>query len=196
MISYKKGELMKKYIGIFIVVFVGYMIGNSIYIQINKDPTPGKAKRFPCQAKTTTFEKGYSPAEIKIAQELLTQGGVSFKSSVEKSVYESSKLFDHIKLADMDKVMQKALDSYVTVSKYKDGKNPLKVSYYIYENDIKDPGKKTKKSKLYAGYVVLQIKNNKNRVIYKVQIDFMDFQGSDISSKIECSIKSFMTYNK
>jgi hypothetical protein len=90
--------------------------------------------------------------------------------------------------------MKNLLDSYVQIKNDKE-KN-YNYSYYIYENDKNDPGKKTKKSKLYAGYIVFEVKNKNNKTIYKVQIDFMDKHGADIVGSINCTIESFMTYNK
>jgi len=185
---------MKKYIGVFVTVFLLVMIGNSVYTQMNKDKTPGKAKRLPCQAKVTTFERGFNNAEIKIAQALLESGNVSVKSTIEKAKYAESKLFDYVKLEDTNKIVADELKKYIIVKSNKT--ENLNLSYNIYENDVKDPGKKTKKSKLYAGYVVFQVKNESNNIIYKVQIDFMDKKGADIAQSIKCSIKSFATYNK
>ena len=185
---------MKRNLIIFVVVFIGYLVGNSIYEQMTKDQTPGKAKRIPCQASVTTFERGFGNEDIKIAQSLLEDGDVEFSSSIEKAIYAKSKLFEFVKLEDTDKIVQNELNKY-TKNK-KDQKNKLKLSYYIYENDVNDPGKKTKKSKLYAGYVVLQVRNDSNKTIYKVQVDFMDFKGADIAQSIKCCIKSFATYNK
>ncbi|MEA3512586.1 MAG: hypothetical protein U9R37_03195 [Campylobacterota bacterium] len=157
-------------------------------------PESGKAKRIECQKKTTTFERSFGDEEIKIAQDLLMSGNFSFTSSIEKSIYSESKLFEYVKLQDTDKIVNEELKKYIK-SDIKSEKN-LKFRYNIYENDIKDPGKKTKKSKLYAGYVWFEFKNENNKTIYKVQIDFMDKKGADIANSIRCCIKSFMTYNK
>jgi len=67
----------------------------------------------------------------------------------------------------------------------------LLVSYYTRENDIKDPGKKTKKSKLYAGYLVFEFKLH-DKTVYKTQTDFQDKQGKDIADRVSCVIRSFM----
>jgi len=184
---------MKKYIIVFIVVFIGYLVGNSIYTEMSKDKTPGKAKRLACQKATTTFERGFGIDEIKVAQNLLIEGNVKFTSSIEKSRYAQSRLFDFISLSDTDKIFQNALDQYIKADGMQ-SENPLKISYNIYENDINDPGKKTKKSKLYAGYIVLEVKNENNKIIYKVQRDFMDKKGADIAQSIQCCVDSFATY--
>ncbi len=185
---------MKRNLLIFIVVFVSYFLGNSIYTEITRDKTPGKAKRIPCQAKVTTFEKCFLNDDIKIAQSLLESGNIHLSSSVKRSVYSKSKLFDIIKLDDLDKLVYSELNSYI--KRKKETKDKLNLSYYVYENDPKDPGKKTEKSKLYGGYILLQVKNKKDRTIYKVQIDFMDKQGKDLKQSLKCCIKSFATYNK
>ena len=186
--------MMKKYITVFIVVFIGYFVGNSIYNEMTKDKTPGKVKRLSCQKKVTSFERAYSNPDIKYAQSLIEHGNNQFTSSIEKAIYSDSRLFTYISLSDLDKMFSKVLSTYI---KHNEQNEPLyKLSYYVYENDRDDPGKKTAKSKLYAGYVVLEVKNMNNKSIYKVQIDFMDDKGTDISNTINCAIESFMTYNK
>jgi len=183
---------MKQYIIVFIVVFIGYLVGNSIYEEITKDPTPGKAKRIECQSKVTSFERGFNEAQIKEAQQEIKNGMITFTSGIEKTIYSDSTLFEYVSLEKTDEVFQKLLTSFVEKNSLHQNKK-YDFSYYIYENDIKDPGKKTKKSKEYAGYVVLEVKNN-NTTIYKVQIDFMDFEGKDLQDSLSCAVQSFMTY--
>jgi len=183
---------MKQYIIVFIVVFIGYLVGNSIYEEINKDKTPGKAKRLACQKEVTSFERSFSDKEIVEVQNFIKNGNIEFSSSVEKAVYDDSRLFDYVSLKNTDQIFLNTLQQYVTDEKIE--KDRFRVSYTIYENDKKDPGKKTKKSKEYAGYVVLEARNSTNKVIYKVQIDFMDHKGLDLQKSIECSVKSLMTF--
>jgi len=185
---------MKKYIGIFISVFLLVIVGNSIYTQINKKPISAKAKRLPCQKITTSFEKAFDKDGIKKGQLQLEAGNFKFTSYVEKSIYMKSRLFKYVKLSQMDAVTLKELQKY----KINDiqTQDKLRVLYYIYENDKSNPGKKTKKSKIYEGYVVFKFFNINNKLIYQAQIDFMNNKGSDIPQKIKCAIKSFATYNK
>ena len=187
---------MKKYLIIFAVVFgiTMLVIQTSDIPSQSGVPESGKAKRIPCQKQATSFERGFGDKEIKKAQTLLENGNVKLSSSVEKAVYAESKMFEFVKLKDTDKIVQNELSKYV--KNKTEQKDKLNLSYYIYENDVKDPGKKTKKSKLYAGYIVMQVKNNNNKTIYKVQIDFMDRQGADIAQSIQCCVKSFATFNK
>jgi hypothetical protein len=185
---------MRKNISLFITIFLVIIIGNAIYTQVTKESNSPKAKRLPCQQHQTSFERGFDNSLIKIAQKQLENGNFKFSSYVEKAQYSKSKLFDFVKLSDMDKVTQNELLSYT--KNRQESKNKLKIVYYIYENDIKNPGKKTKKSKLYAGYVVYKFYNNKNKLIYQSQIDFMDKKGADIPKSIRCAIKSFTTFNK
>ena len=65
----------------------------------------------------------------------------------------------------------------------------------VYENDKKDPGKKTPKSKKYAGYLTATFKID-NKKVYKIQTDFMSLQGEDIPQRISCIVKSVMTLGK
>ena len=184
---------MKRFVIVFIIVFFSYFIGDGIYSEINKDKIPGKAKRLECHQNVTVFERSYSTDDLKYAQNLIIQGDDSFTSHIEKAVYSNSVLFNYISLDTTDKIFRKKLKNYIQSNE--ENKKMYQVSYYIYENDKNDPGKKTKKSKLYAGYVVLEVKNMNNKSIYKVQIDFMDNKDSDIKNCIECAVESLMTFN-
>jgi hypothetical protein len=185
---------MKQNLAVFVGVFLMTMLLGSVYDQITKEQESPKAKRIPCQSKTVSFERGFSDEFIKTAQKQLESGNFKFTSYVEKATYAQTKLFNYVKLSDMDIITTKELKSYTIKELLDDDK--LRITYYIYENDIGDPGKKTKKSKLYAGYVVFKFYNNKNKLIYQSQIDFMNKQGLDIPQSIKCAIKSFATFNK
>ncbi len=179
---------MKKNIFLFIVFICIVVLSYYMYKQVNKTAT---SSRISCQKEVATFERVYKPNDIKLVQAQIKNGSIRVHSSVQKAHYSRSKLFDYVKLSDMDKVVDEVLKKYHTISK--ETEKHLGITYYIYENDVNDPGKKTARSKLYAGYVVFQFYNKKQELIYQVQIDFMDKKGADIPKRIECSIKSFMT---
>ena len=185
---------MKKYIVTFVVVFMGAILISSKYNQMTKVPTSAKTKRLPCHKHVTAFEKSYNKTLLQKAQESLYSGNVQFSSSIEKSIYAESKLFNFVDMKQMDKIFKEQLKQYIKSTK--PPKDQIKLHYKIYESDVKNPGKKTKKSKLYAGYIILEVKNSKNQLIYKIQIDFMDKQGKDIPQTLECCIKSFATIAK
>ncbi len=187
---------MKKNLLIFIGVFIVAMLvfQTADIPSATGVPASGKAKRIPCHKTSTAFERGFGDKFIKTAQAQLSSGNFTFSSRVEKAKYAPSKLFDYVKLSDIDAITQIELEGYLVEKKLTDEK--LKIKYYIYENDVGDPGKKTKKSKLYAGYVVYKFYNKKNKLIYQSQIDFMNRQGTDIAQSVKCAIKSFATFNK
>ena len=161
---------------------------------MNEDKTPGKAKRLECQRKVSSFERAFNTDEISLAQDQIESGNNSFTSFTEKARYSESKLFNYISLKDIDSEMLDKLESYIKKQNMKNDNYIF--SYYIYENDKKDPGKKTKKSKYYAGYIVFEVKDKNKRTIYKIQIDFMNNRGLDIVDTIRCTVESFMTYNR
>jgi len=191
-----RGIKVKKYLGIFVIVFIVYMLGESIYSEMNKDKTPGKAKRIECQKKAVTFERIFDDVQVQEAQNQVRQSTINFSSDIEKAVYTQSRLFEYFPLEKADVIFKNKLLSYSeNQEKNKVKRDDYTLSYYIYENDANDPGKKTKKSKLYAGYVVFEVKNKDNKTIYKVQTDFMNHAGDDLKESLECTVESFMTYN-
>ncbi len=73
-------------------------------------------------------------------------------------------------------------------------KDDKKTSLHIlvYENDKLDPKKKTKKAKLYQGYLDFNFKLD-NKIVYKIQLDFYAHDGSDIKEIISCAKKSVLS---
>lgn len=182
---------MKQYIGILGIIFIVFIVVFSLYEQIQKENKSAKSTRLSCQQEVTTFEKIYNDKKLKAIQKNILKENYTLSSYIKKTIYSKSKLFDYIDLKSMNKITIETLDSYKENVEQND--DVSKILYYIYENDINDPGKKTKNSKLYAGYVVFKFSNVKDELIYQVQIDFMDKRGLDLAKSIKCAIKSFMT---
>ena len=183
---------MKKYIYSLAIVVVCYFIGESIYEEINRDKTPGKAKRLACQKEVTTFEKVYDTEAVIFFQKNIQKVIINLTSDIEKSIYTQSTLLEYISLEETNEVLKEEFLKYKNESS-NDEELDYNIHYYIYENDADDPGKKNKKSKNYAGYILLEIKNNNGKLIYKIQMDFMKKEKSEIDKTIKCEVKSVMT---
>ncbi|NOQ29898.1 MAG: hypothetical protein GQ570_02120 [Helicobacteraceae bacterium] len=175
---------MKKYIFIVVGLFIFISIANEIYTQVNKKDA--KSKRVECQEHSTMFEKVVNKELLNTLQKSLKSGSVDVEVTAQKSTYMKSKLFEYVKESDIK-------DNFLKlVNKNRDTKATAKVDILIYENDKKDPGKKTAKSKLYAGYLVLSF-NIQSTLVYKIQIDFMDDKGRDVQRVLECALNSAKT---
>lgn len=176
---------MKKYIYIIFTAALLFLIGKSIYEQINK--TGAKSLRLECHKNSTVFEKVLKPELLEKLQKDIEKGNIKVDIQIEKAKYMESKLFNHVD-------PQKVKKEFITLLNYKtlDKKTKNSVNILIYENDKNDPGKKTPKSKLYAGYLVFSFKVD-NTLVYKLQIDFFDHQGKDISKVLKCALKSIST---
>lgn len=178
---------MFKYIyGLFVVFFI-YLVGSEIYSSINKKG--GKSTRLECHSRSTTFEHIYDNQQIKDIQEAFKSGQVDIKSKFKLSKHMKSELSTHVKLENVDKMIR---DEIMLHSTKEQSSKKLLIDYFIYENDKADPGKKTEKSKLYAGYLRLYFILDDKKV-YHIQIDFMDLQGADIEEKIACVTKSLLS---
>ncbi len=182
--------MIKKYLGIFVTLFLISAIGFSVYEQLNKPKMSAKSKRIPCQIKTTTYERVLQIDQIKEGQKLLLSGNYKIKSKIWKSKYSTSKLFNHISKEQIDTLNHQHIHN---ISTEKTSSNKiLEINFYTRENDPDDPGKHGTECKLYAGYLVYEFKLD-GKLIYKIQTDFMDFQGKDIANRISCVYNSFLT---
>ena len=168
-------------LSIAVILFTGYLT-----FQPKSSPT---ATRLECQKKQVVFERTYYTTGL---QELLNEvaqtksGLVTMKG--QKSQYMSSRLFEKIDLEVLHQyfITEFGIDNFISPN--------VKIDILVYENDKLDPGKKTPKAKMYAGYLVFDFKY-KDTLVYKVQIDFMKNDGSDIKEKIDCAIESIKTLN-
>lgn len=169
----------------FIIVFFGYGI-----ISKQKSDSLKKEKRVSCQKETVTFEKISNERLINKAINLLESGNYIIKSKIEKASIMKSKILNFISKEKADELLVQTINKYTKEKKLH--KEKLIIDYYILENDKEDKGKKSAKSKLYAGYLVFEFKLD-NKLIYKIQTDYMKIDTSDIPERIDCVIKSFIT---
>jgi len=164
-----------------LLLFLGY----GVYSQLSTKPAP---KRLACHEKTTTFERTYgTPQAIKTAQHLLREGAYSIAIKTQPSVYMPSQLFTWVKAPVLTQAFVSAIGTAPSVQPARVG-----IDCLIYENDKEDPGKKSPKSKRYAGYVVASLLLD-NTLLYKIQIDFMDPKGNDIAERVACAVASIMS---
>lgn len=169
---------------ILVILFVTF----AVFEEINKfDP---KQKRLECQEKTITFEKIDFEHPIWETNNLIETNNFIIKSNIEYSKLMTSHLINVLTVEQADKTLNNVLNKYVNSNVPNDKK--LLIDYYIYENDKEDKGKKGSKSKLYAGYLLFEFKLA-NKLVYKIQTDYMNIDGKDIEERMDCAIKSFLS---
>lgn len=159
----------------------------------NSKGSNAKSTRLPCHTQVVVFEKIYDHILLQEAKKVLEYQNFTLDSSIEKAHYMQSQLFEYVDINMVDQSVNDAIASYQTTNMQNN--EPVNIKYFIYENDKNDPGKKTQKSKLYAGYLKFDVIYKKKRV-YTVQIDFMNLQGKDIPQRVDCAIKSIMTVER
>lgn len=174
---------MKKSIYISIILIAAFFLGKSIYEQINKKTA--KTVRIECHKNSTVFEKVLKPQLLENLQNDIKKGDLSVSIEIEKAKYMQSELFKYVN-------PQNVKEQFESIAKIKNNESKNKVNILIYENDKNDPGKKTAKSKLYAGYLVFSFKVE-NALVYKLQIDFFDLEGKDIQKVLECAYESIIS---
>lgn len=150
--------------------------------------TVAKEKRLACQAQTITFERVFTDQPVIKAIDLLESKNYKINTYVDYSKYMKSHLKDILSEKEAQNRLESVLEKFVKNESLKDEK--VEIKYYLYENDKKDTNKKGKKSKLYAGYVLLEFKLN-NNTVYKIQTDYMDKDIKDLNERIECAVQSF-----
>ena len=175
---------------IFILILLA--IGNEIYKQIVIKPVSGKSERLNCHTKYTTFEKVVNQKSIKNLLQTLKSDDYKIVVWADKAKYMTSVMFEDVDIKVIEKDIKEKIKLYNLKNIDAKKTNNVLIDVMVYENDKKDPSKKTKKSKLYAGYLAVTVKIDK-KVVYKIQTDFMDLKGKDISNRISCIVNSIMS---
>ena len=179
-----------KYIYIIVAIALLYFVGNDIYKQNTKTAGGGKSTRLACHKTCKVFERTYDAELLKKAQETVRAGEYELTSRIKEAKFMETQMFKYVQLEKVDQMVKDAIEKRKQTDAQSDGK--VHIDYYIYENDKADPGKKTKKSKLYAGFLRFVMTYN-GKKFYSVQADFMNLEGEDIPKSVECAIESFMT---
>lgn len=183
-------ELTTKIIPIIIICLFSFIF-YAVFTQATKSV---KSKRVECQTKTTTFEKISFEEPIIDAINTFKSGNYEITSDIEYSKYMKSNLINILTKEQSNEKLQNIINKYLDSNiKSENNKNVL-INYYIYENDKEDTGKKNKDAKSYAGYLVFEFKYD-NKLIYKIQTDYMNIDGNDIEDRMDCSVNSFISIN-
>lgn len=179
-----------KYFWYGVILLIGAILADGIIDKMSFSKKSDNSKRLECQMKSTTFERVIRPELIETLQKGIENNSAVVNINIDKAKYMPSRLFYHVKPEVVKLQIEEKIKTY---NKNKiDLKDNITINVLIYENDKEDPGKKSEKAKLYAGYLVFSCLVN-NQLAYKIQIDFMDNEGLDIPSKISCAIDSIMT---
>ena len=184
--------MFKDKLGLIIGIIIILIIGNEVYTQINKKPKSAKSIRLECHKKSITFEKVLKPKLIKSLHQTLKSNDYKLVVWADKAKYMKSVMFEFVDINIIKKNIQQKIKLYKLDNIEAKKTSNILIDVMVYENDKKDPGKKTKRSKLYAGYIELTAKVDK-KVVYKIQTDFMNLKGEDIPNRISCIVNSIMS---
>jgi hypothetical protein len=171
---------------IFILISIILFFSYGIYTNINKKSTT--SKRVICQEQTVTFESIYDKSKIPEAQKLFFSKNYIIKSDIKYSVFMPSSLKDFFDLKRADNILKRN----IPIKEIIKTDEKVLIDYYIYENDKEDKNKKNKEAKLYAGYLVFEFKLD-DKIVYKIQTDYMKQDGNDIENRMKCVINSFLS---
>uniref|UniRef100_UPI004048EA7C hypothetical protein n=1 Tax=Aliarcobacter sp. TaxID=2321116 RepID=UPI004048EA7C len=164
------------------------------YVVFNQTTKSAKTKRVKCQTQTTTFEKIFVEEPIIDSINSFKSNNYEIISNIEYSKFMKSNLINILTKEQSDEKLKTVINKYVSLdNKHKNDKRVL-INYYIYENDKKDSGKKNDEAKKYAGYLVFEFKYE-NKLVYKIQTDYMNLDGKDIEERMDCVITSFISIN-
>jgi hypothetical protein len=133
-----------------------------------------------CFTEVTAFDKVTNQTIFKDKYRQFIKTGALVESKIEYGKYMNSLIKGNIKLYQVDKIVT----SHLTGSS-----SEYKVKYTIIENDKLDPGKKSQKCKIFAGYLLFEF-FYQDKSFYKVQMDFMSTKGEDLSKRIDCIFKN------
>lgn len=160
-----------------------FFAGGIIWWVMEQNPSPPL-----CQKETVCFDK-VSGTQEQLTQitQALEKGTVQYHCSVRPSKYMETVITHYI-----TPEMLTDLTANVFGQPLPEAETPLTIECELYENDKLDPGKKSQKCKLFAGYLLYTFKLHQEQ-IYKIQIDVMDSKGKDIPKRLQCIKESLLS---
>jgi uncharacterized membrane-anchored protein YjiN (DUF445 family) len=170
-----------------IIIVLFSVIFYAIFQEITKT---SKVKRLECQSHTTTYEKRFIETPIEDAIKSFESNNYEIVSEIKYSKFMKSHLVEILTKEQSDKILEKVIQKYINKDSATNEK--VLIDYYIYENDKEDSGKKNDKAKLYAGYLVFEFKYE-NKLVYKIQTDYMNIDATDLQERMDCVINSFIS---
>ena len=176
-----------------LLLILALFLGFAFYAVLTQVSKSSKSKRVECQTKTITFEKIFTEKPILEAVKQLKLGNYEIISNIEYSKQMKSHLIEIFNKEKSDELLNEILKKYITTNTK--NSNGVLIDYYIYENDKEDNGKKNKDAKSYAGYLVFEFKYD-DKLVYKIQTDYMDIDANDLEDRMDCAINSFISIYK
>lgn len=164
------------------------------YVVFKEATKSAKTKRVECQIQTTTFEKIFVEEPITEAINSFKSNNYEIISDIEYSKYMKSNLINILTKEQSDEKLKTVINKYLSLDNKQNNDKKVLIKYYIYENDKEDSGKKNDEAKKYAGYLVFEFKYD-NKLVYKIQTDYMNLDGNDIDERMDCAINSFISIN-
>ena len=180
--------MRSKIVSLLIIILLSFIF-YSIFTQATKSV---KSKRLECQSKTTTFEKIFFEEPIIEAINSFKSNNYEIISNIEYSKYMKSHLKDILTKEQSDELLKNIINKYLISMEQKNQDKKVSINYYVYENDKEDSGKKNSEAKKYAGYLMFDFKYDK-KLVYKIQIDYMDLDAKDLEDRMDCVINSFLS---
>lgn len=177
-----------------IPVIVIILFSAIFYVVFNQATKSAKTKRVECQTQTTTFEKIFVEEPITEAINSFKSDNYEIISDIEYSKYMKSNLINILTKEQSDEKLKSVINKYLSLDNKQNNDKKILIKYYIYENDKEDSGKKNDEAKKYAGYLVFEFKYD-NKLVYKIQTDYMNLDGNDIDERMDCVINSFISIN-
>lgn len=164
------------------------------YVVFKEATKSAKTKRVECQTQTTTFEKIFVEEPIIDAINSFKSDNYEIISDIEYSKYMKSNLINILTKEQSDEKLKSIINKYLSLDNKQNNDKKVLIKYYIYENDKEDSGKKNDEAKKYEGYLVFEFKYD-NKLVYKIQTDYMNLDGNDIDERMDCAINSFISIN-
>lgn len=110
-------------------------------------------------------------------------GHYTLEANTKKAKHMPTRLHTYITTDDVDGFVTQ------TVPQKSAAKN-MRIKYTIYENDKRDPNKKSSSCKLFAGYLYFEFLLE-DESVYTIQMDFVEEDKAEIKKRIQCIFESF-----
>ncbi len=150
--------------------------------------TPGpKSDRLACHTEVTVFERWRTAEAREAPREALQAGNYRLRGEQRFAQHMPTRLKGALSDEAIEEILIEAIGRAPQPEQ-----SPLEIHWGLVEDDKEDPNKRNPPRQHFAGYLLASFVYD-GQEVYRILIDYLEYDASDLPVRAECLIESFLT---
>jgi hypothetical protein len=158
-----------------------------VWMETTAPEKSARSQALPCQQEVTTFDRWRVEApQREAAQQKLQAGNYTLSGQQHYAEYMQSALEGVLTGEEVEALLVEAVGAAPASDEA-----PLQIRWDLYEDDKADPKKRNPPKTAFSGYLLLSFVDG-GQEVYRIQIDYLEADASDLGRRAACAIASFL----